>query len=103
MLKKISSYIEYKRFKGFPLDATLCIKGVAILIMIFHHIGIMPEYAFFSNSSPMYNIALTGKVCVSIFVFLSGFGLVHSYNNILSNKWYMKDLLFLKHRFIKLY
>lgn len=56
-------------------DDTLVLKGVAICAMLFHHLFWQhPEYGWL-----IFQIALIGKVCVSIFLFLSGYGLSVQY------------------------
>ncbi|MBQ7580592.1 MAG: acyltransferase [Clostridia bacterium] len=72
------------KFK-FTKDDTNAVKGVAILMMLFHHLFLAPErYAGFdvgfsplSESSVVF-IAQFFKICVAIFVFLSGYGITVS-------------------------
>lgn len=56
------------------------IYGIAILMMIYHHLfGITEEFpnyiSLFRNSDVEIHLATLGKLCVSFFVFLSGYGL----------------------------
>ncbi|MEK7595354.1 MAG: acyltransferase [Patescibacteria group bacterium] len=56
------------------------LKGVAILMVLFSHIG----YFLFSDHTFLYPLSVAGGVGVNIFLFLSGFGLTSS--EIKSNK-----------------
>ena len=54
---------------------TNIIKGIAILLMLIHHIGLDPIMSELP-SIPFFNKLFNqGKVCVSIFLILSGYGL----------------------------
>lgn len=55
-------------------------KGIAILVLLFHHLGLNQELNIFKDSPLLTNIAEQGKVCVSIFLILSGYGLNCSIN-----------------------
>jgi hypothetical protein len=89
---------------GFSSDDTKIIKGVAIILMLMHHLWAFPDrlsselkYVFniFGNSS-IYYLGMFGKICVSLFFFLGGYGLCLSskkrdfniFNNI--KKLYLK-------------
>lgn len=50
-------------------------KGVAILLMLIHHIGLDPIMSELPSSPFFYKLFDQGKVCVSIFLILSGYGL----------------------------
>ena len=71
----------------FSIDDTNKIKGIAILLMIFHHsfmAGRYPEASinFYPLSEHITNvIALQCKICVAIFTFLSAYGITLSYNS----------------------
>lgn len=63
-------------------DETNVCKGFAILLMFVHHLFSRPEvYADYSiryfpfSYKTIISIALLGKVCVAIFVFLSAYGI----------------------------
>ncbi|MEK8085697.1 acyltransferase [Aquabacterium sp. A3] len=59
---------------GFELDATNACKGVALLLLLWHHLFYKhPEYGVW-----VYQSALFAKVCVAIFVLLSGYGFSRS-------------------------
>ncbi len=63
------------------------VKGLAIILMVFHHCFLSPAryagqeviFAPFSESS-VNSVALSMKVCVAIFTFLSGYGIAISYS-----------------------
>lgn len=69
----------------FTKDDTLAMKGIAILIMFFHHCfsgrgryeGFAISFAPFSEEMILY-LAAFAKVCVGIFVFLSAYGITIS-------------------------
>ncbi len=61
---------------------TAVFKGIAISLMLWHHLFYTTlEYGVLSNY-----IGVFGKVCVSFFLFLSGYGLAKQYNRYPSNK-----------------
>ena len=69
----------------FTVDKTNLCKGVAILIMLFHHLFFRPEswslyfYTIKIREIPLIGyIASQGKMCVAIFIFLSAYGLTFS-------------------------
>lgn len=70
---------------GLTKNDSLSIKGIAILMMLFHHLfttadrfeGYDISFAPLSQGL-VTNIALLFKICVSIFAFVTGYGLVKS-------------------------
>lgn len=59
------------------LHDTSVLKGIAICAMLWHHLFFKhPEYGYV-----VYHIAQLGKVCVAIFLFLSGYGLTVQFKN----------------------
>jgi len=65
--------------KGYPFDvtATNACKGVALLFLLWHHLfNQYPEYGFY-----IFLTSQLAKVCVSIFLILSGYGLSESIKN----------------------
>lgn len=91
--------------KQLTLDDTNVLKGIAILLMLVHHL-FYPQNGYFSDIH-LYKdyylveqIGLFSKVCVSFFVFLSGYGLTQKYKSTgeISN---LKG--YYVHRFSKLY
>ncbi|MDD3746254.1 MAG: acyltransferase [Anaerostipes sp.] len=63
--------------KIFSTDRTLVVKGVAILLLLLHHIS----GAYFRQNAWIFKIGFVAKVCVCIFFILSGYGLAASYEN----------------------
>lgn len=69
----------------FTKNDTLCAKGIAILLMFFHHdflgkdrwLSSPVNFAPFSQEEVIY-IAAFFKICVGMFVFLSGYGMMAS-------------------------
>lgn len=77
---------EYK----FDVEISQGIKGVALIIMVFHHLFGNLDWIVKTNSFvsiPMldycleYYLAVPGKICISIYAFLSGYGLYASYSS----------------------
>lgn len=71
---------------NFSLDDTLLCKGIAIFIMLFHHLFFREDswdnfwWKLNYHGTPLIAfIATHGKICVTIFVLLSGFGMALSY------------------------
>lgn len=73
--------IEVKNQTFFTKRHTNIIKGIAILAMLFHHLGLNKELNLFDSGGILKIIATQCKVCVSIFLILSGYGLNTSLNN----------------------
>ncbi|MCM1157266.1 MAG: acyltransferase [Bacteroidales bacterium] len=72
----------------FDKNVSNMVKGIAILIMLVHHLfGCLPEMyvkynvitAPFSRQT-LYQIGIQAKLCVSMFVFLSAFGMTRQYD-----------------------
>ena len=68
----------------FDKKSTTIIKGIAILLMVYHHLFIhRSDFVFCFGIFPdsvRYEFALFGKICVAIFFFLSGFGINRNRN-----------------------
>lgn len=62
---------------GFNKDNTLVCKGIAIILMVVHHLfWNVPDIGVSINGIALsQRIGIIGKVCVSVFIMLSGFGL----------------------------
>lgn len=75
-----------KQNVSFTIKHTQIAKGIAILLMVYHHLFVIPERlncAYFALPNVFgYDvqsvIANFSKICVCIFVFLSGIGLFYS-------------------------
>lgn len=80
----------------FTKENTNQAKGIAIILMLFHHLFYYPcdieSKIYFRNIELINWIALNGKVCVGIFVLLSGYGLYASQSNRVGLKsFYLKN------------
>ena len=80
---------------------TSVLKGIAICAMLLHHMYGCPV----SDDIELYGgflnwIGVLGKICVSIFLFCSGYGLSVQYGKVES---FQGSLFFLRRRFIKFY
>ena len=71
---------------AFTKQHTRIVKGIAVLMLLFHHLfNDYPEYeGHYVNYWPftgdqVTNIALACRVCVAVFVFITGYGLAASY------------------------
>lgn len=77
------------------IEHTNQLKGVAILMVIFSHIG----YFLDSGRSFLYPLSVAGGVGVNIFLFLSGFGLtisaLKSHHSVLGFYWKRLSRIFL--------
>jgi peptidoglycan/LPS O-acetylase OafA/YrhL len=77
------------------IDHTNQLKGIAILMVIFSHIG----YFLDSNDKFLYPLSVAGGVGVNIFLFLSGFGLtisaLKSHHSVLGFYWKRLSRIFL--------
>lgn len=75
--------------KGLSKNDSLAIKGIAILIMLFHHLycsvdrfeNFTVDFSPFSQSTVV-SVSLFFKICVSIFAFITGYGLLKSVSKI---------------------
>ncbi len=76
--------------KTFTREDTKFIKGIAIILMYYHHLFCFPErignaeyFSLFSlqGHSSAGIVGSFGKICVAIFVFLSGYGTYKSLQN----------------------
>lgn len=64
----------------FTKKDTLIIKGIAIILMIMHHLFAFPTRVIYeySHYKLEFYIGEFGKICVSMFLFLSGLGIYYS-------------------------
>ena len=73
--------------KGLKKEDSAALKGVAILLMIFHHcyrseerMAAHPELIFAPfQAGQVLQLGLYCKICVCMFAFVSGYGLLYSY------------------------
>ncbi|MCM1459403.1 MAG: acyltransferase [Bacteroides sp.] len=90
----------------FNNNESLKIKGVAIILMVLLHAvyhapkGVVVTYAFLPQNIVL-NVAGMGKICVSMFAFVSGYGLWKSYERRKTscNKWTIRQLFKLFSKF----
>lgn len=84
----------------FTKNDTLCMKGIAILIMFFHHNYLGADrwldspisFYPFSQSQIVY-IAKFFKICVGMFVFLTGYGMMASVKGKIKNHLQMRKYI----------
>ena len=77
---------------------TAGIKGIAILFMLWHHLFLRTmEYGAFTQS-----LAVVFKVCVALFLFVSGYGLTKQYSG-LEKRNARTTIRFLLRRFINFF
>lgn len=76
----------------FTKTDTLCIKALAVILMVCHHLFAFPDkltgnaevvdlITFSDGNSLSYYIGQYGKLCVALFMMLSGYGVYKSYKN----------------------
>lgn len=77
----------------FSKNNTLALKGIAIIMMMFHHCFLAAkrfkgyDVSFFPlNQGTVIEISLFFKICVSIFAFITGYGLMLSISKLLEKK-----------------
>lgn len=67
------------------IDDSNALKGIAILMMLWHHLFYYSNGSFNDIYINGYGLAKTSalacKVCVAIFVFVSGYGLMEKYKD----------------------
>lgn len=85
-------------FNNFSKNNTNLLKGVAICLLLWHHLFFNYSMISFSEFNITGIIAYYGKVCVAIFIILSGYGLSESFN-----KKQISFIEFYKKSFTKLY
>lgn len=73
---------------GFDKNQSLAIKGVAILMMLFHHLFWNPSFfskykiSFFPvEGGHIIHLAGSFKICICLFAFVSGYGLFQSFRS----------------------
>lgn len=84
---------------GLKKEESAALKGVAILLMIFHHcyrsedrIAAHPELIFDPfQAGQILQIGLYCKICVCIFAFVSGYGLLYGYRKNQQNSLRITD------------
>lgn len=96
--------------KDFSVNDTFAIKGIAILMMYVHHNFYTPirwgkcAVDFWPLTEKMtINIAIFFKICVSLFVLLSAYGLTIKYKELLQEKVVNEASLYFSFIFKRLY
>ncbi len=88
--------------EGFVLSLsskdTGIIKGVAICFMLWHHL--FPNALYSGGSSAVVFMAAVGKVCVSLFLLMSGYGLACQYSKLITDSKSLKERFFATIKFI---
>ena len=90
---------------SFTKNHTEILKGVAILLMLFHHLFAFPEWYVEGVSYigiPLrantleYVIGQFGHICVAVFAFLTGYGMFFSYKSgsIIKKSFKKRHILF---------
>lgn len=95
-IAKLKNDTDSIRKWHFRCDDTAVFKGLAIILMLLHHAFFFPDriakefyqisYIHVGDMSLMSFISGNGKICVAMFFFLSGFGLIRSCKNGLGNR-----------------
>lgn len=81
---------------SFGKKDTLCLKGLLCLVILLHHIL---QFAEFNAHTPLGHLLYcTGPWAATVFLFISGYGLMVSYDK---NESYVDS--FIKKRFLPLY
>lgn len=78
---------------GLTKNDSVAIKGIAILFMLFHHLflsterfeGYVIDFSPFTQDTVV-EVALLLKICVSMFAFITGYGLLKSISKVRLNK-----------------
>lgn len=91
-------YLSTKTDFSLSLNDTLFIKGIAICWMLWHHLffkfPVFGDFVFFSSQ--------LGKICVALFLFVSGYGLTIQYAK-LTDKPIFDTVKFQLKRLVKFY
>lgn len=85
-------------YKELTNDESLLLKGIAIILMVGYHLFCFPERLHFGsyislipinflNNTAEKIIFSQGKICVAIFLFLSGYGMYITYDTKNENIW----------------
>ena len=81
---------------------TSILKGVAICAMLFHHLYCYPPECVEQYTGFLFYLGVLGKVCVSIFLFCSGYGLTSQFS-IQEDRSPKGNLKFVVRRLLKFY
>jgi hypothetical protein len=99
-----------KRIEDFSVNDTFAIKGIAIMLMYIHHNFLSPArwgkciVDFWPLTEKItINIAVFCKICVSLFVFLTAYGLTIKYKELIQEKKFSMERLNFAFVFNRLY
>ena len=93
LLYSISNCNKKVYLRGVNVTMTSYIKALLSIVVILHHLSFRYKENIFLNQ-----FSMMGTICVALFFFLSGYGLMVSF--VKNKKIYLRD--FLKNRFSKL-
>lgn len=70
-------------------EESIMIRGLAVMLMVFHHLFAFPERISYSYFAPLdftglhleTILAYYGRICISIFAFLTGYGMIQKERN----------------------
>lgn len=77
----------------FSREDTKAIKGIAVILMLFHHLAAFPDrfpvgfegfrtlWARFAEGGYLRYLAISAKMCVALFFFMGGYGLYKRYES----------------------
>lgn len=86
---------------SFNKEKSMILKGVAIILMIIHHLfafpdRIVPPSYYISipilGNNIAYYLGVFGRICVAIYLFISGYGLYLKYNKQRNFKWIIEKV-----------
>lgn len=86
---------------SFTKKDTFAAKGIATVLLLIHHLFYTADYSFsdfFIGKSGYVNLAKISKICVAMFLILSGYGLAKSFE-----KHTASSFSFVKQHLLKLY
>ena len=86
---------------NYSKNDTMIAKGFAAILLLIHHLFYTTDYAFSSflfSREGWVNLAKISKVCVAMFLILSGYGLAKSFE-----KHQLSSFSFVKRHLLKVY
>lgn len=88
--------------KRFDIKYTNLLKGIAVLLLLLHHVlNLSYPYTSIVPKRILVHLVSCGKICVAIFLILSGYGMYLSYNKI-QEKNAKQDVIFIARHVIKI-
>lgn len=77
MFQKVDLQARFRN-RELTKDDTLFLKGIALVLLLVHHLFYEQTGLYADFGGVVHKIGLFSKLCVAIFVFLSGYGIVKS-------------------------